>query len=56
MDLWRLMRGYKVTDPDTDKEATKEELCCAIMFNVMGLLHELLKTNNQQEVRHEVTE
>jgi hypothetical protein len=43
MDLWRLHRGKTVTDPKSGREVTKEEACCAIMFNVMGYLHETLK-------------
>lgn len=35
-DVWKNHRGYK-TDDDF------ETACCAVMFNVMGLLHEKLK-------------
>jgi hypothetical protein len=31
-----------------DQPASAEELCCAVMFNVMGLLHELLKVRQQK--------
>ncbi len=36
MDWWRQHRGYKGQD-------TMEESLCALMFNVQGYLHELLK-------------
>jgi hypothetical protein len=42
LDLWRLERGYSVMDPDTGLPATKRELCCAIVFNAMGYLKELV--------------
>lgn len=41
-DLWAMERGYAVTNPDTDQPATAQELCCAIMFNAMGFLKEVL--------------
>jgi hypothetical protein len=43
IDLWRSERGFRVVDPDTGLVATNEGLACAIMFNVMGWLHETLK-------------
>ncbi len=42
-DLWRLHRGGVVLDPDTGLPATREDLCCAILFNVQGYLSRLLK-------------
>lgn len=42
IDLWRMDRGYIVFNPDTGEPHTKEELCAAIMFNVMGYLKETL--------------
>ncbi len=41
VDLWRMERGYAVTNPDTGQPHTKQELCCAIVFNAMGYLKEL---------------
>ena len=49
MDFWRLWRGGEVKDPDTGEPATAEDLACAIMFNIMGWLHETLKTNTKQK-------
>lgn len=42
MDFWRLWRGGTVIDPDTGERAEAEDLACAIMFNVMGWLHEAI--------------
>lgn len=42
MDLWRMSRGYAVTNPDTNLPHTQRELCCAIVFNAMGYLKELV--------------
>lgn len=43
IDLWALHRGYKRYDRDDGHELTKKEMCCAVMFNVMGYLHEDLR-------------
>lgn len=43
MDLWQLHRGETVLNPDTGEVQTREELLCAILFNVQGMLHEELK-------------
>lgn len=42
IDLWRWHRGYKAINPDTGEPHTGVDLCCAVMFNIMGLLKELL--------------
>lgn len=42
IDLWRLHRGYSVTNPDTGEPCTAKELCAAIMFNAMGYLKETI--------------
>lgn len=42
IDLWRMDRGYEVINPDTNEPHTKQELCCAIVFNSMGYLKELI--------------
>lgn len=41
-DLWRMQRGFVAINPDTGQPHTKRELCCAIMFNAMGYLKELI--------------
>lgn len=43
MDLWNLFRGGHPIDPDTNEDCTKQDLLCAIKFNVNGLLYEDLK-------------
>jgi hypothetical protein len=42
LDLWRMERGYSVVNPDTGQPHTKQELCCAIVFNAMGYLKEVV--------------
>lgn len=42
IDLWRMDRGYDVVNPDTGQPHTKQELCCAIVFNAFGYLKELI--------------
>ena len=45
-DLWRIWRGGRVIDKDCGRAVDIRELCCAVMFNVMGLLHELLREDD----------
>jgi len=40
MDLWLLHRGKERNCTETGEPLTKQELCCALMFNVMGYLFE----------------
>jgi hypothetical protein len=42
LDFWKLHRGYPVTD-DKGNALDFETVLCAILFNVQGYLHELLK-------------
>jgi len=49
MDFWRTARGGWVKDPDTGMKSTAQDLACAIMFNIMGWLHEELKSTTQQK-------
>lgn len=41
-DLWRMERGFSAINPDTGQQHTKQELCCAIVFNALGYLKELV--------------
>lgn len=50
IDLWRMDRGYAVTNPDTGKPHTKKELCCAIIFNAMGYLKEMIEPAGENAV------
>lgn len=43
LDAWRLHRGYEVKDTKTGLRLTLREALTALLFNVMGYLHELLK-------------
>ena len=43
MDLWKLHRGYEVKSPEDGHTVTVKEACCALLFNVMGYLHETIK-------------
>ena len=42
-DAWKLHRGYTVIDAKSGQPVTLEIALCAILFNVQGYLHELLK-------------
>lgn len=42
IDLWRMDRGYAVVNPDTGQPHTKQDLCCAIVFNALGYLKEVV--------------
>lgn len=42
-DLWSLHRGGAPISPDSGLQVDQVEALCAMMFNVQGLLHELLK-------------
>lgn len=41
MDMWLLHSGFPTTD--NHGSVDKESVLCAIMFNAMGMLHEILK-------------
>jgi len=43
MDLWATHRGHKRYDKKDKHEITVKEACCAILFNVLGYLHEDIK-------------
>lgn len=43
LDFWFLHRGHKRYDKITGKEITIVEALMAILFNVMGYAHEVLK-------------
>jgi hypothetical protein len=44
LHLWQRHRGYEVDDPKA--AADIEEDLCALMFGVMGYLHEILKAKH----------
>lgn len=47
LDVWAIHRGYKRIDKLTGKEISLKEAICALLFNVMGYLHEILKEQNK---------
>ena len=49
-DLWRARRGASVIDRDTGQPVDIDDLCCAVMFNAMGFLHERLKSRQSPSV------
>lgn len=50
MDMWSLHRGWKRIAREE-----MEEALCAILFNVMGYLHELLKKRERDALKVEAT-
>ena len=47
MDFWALHRGWSVVE---DGECvTKQDALCAVLFNAMGYLHELIKAEEEEE-------
>ena len=46
LDAWAIHRGYTRIDKQTGKEITLLEAFCAILFNVMGYMYEILKDSN----------
>lgn len=42
-DVWKLYHSMEVISPDTRQAVDREEALCALLFNVQGMLHELLK-------------
>ena len=48
LDLWFMHRGYKRYDDITKEELTMSGVLCAILFNVMGYLFEILKETKEE--------
>lgn len=42
-DAWSIHRGHKAVSPEDGHEIDMREALAAMMFNTMGLLHEVLK-------------
>lgn len=50
-DLWRAWRGTTVYDKDSplhDAPMTMLDICSAILFNVQGLMHEIIKRHGER--------
>jgi len=43
LDVWFIHRGYKRWDKQRNEEITIDEALCALLFNIMGYLFEILK-------------
>lgn len=43
LDVWFIHRGYKRFDKQRNEEITIDEALCALLFNIMGYLYEVLK-------------
>lgn len=53
VQLWTLHRGYPAYDDKTGELLTVEDVCCAILFNTFGYMHETLK--RRREAIHKAT-
>lgn len=42
-DVWKISRGGTATNPDTGEQVILEEALCGMLFNAMGMLHEVVK-------------
>jgi len=47
LDVWAIHRGYKRFDKQRNEEITIDEAICALLFNVMGYLYEVLKNKKE---------
>lgn len=47
VDVWLIHEGEKAIRPETGEEIDIEEALCGMMFNSMGMLHEVLKEKNK---------
>lgn len=47
-DWWKLHRGLEAASPEDGHQIDKVEALCALMFNVQGYLHELLKEQSNE--------
>ncbi len=52
-DVHLIMEGHVATNPDTGEPVTLVEALSALMFNVQGLLHEVLLGRDTGETPHE---
>ncbi len=43
LDVWFIHTGYKRFDKQRNEEITMDEALCALLFNIMGYLFEILK-------------
>ena len=48
LDVWFIHRGYKRFDKQRNENISIDEALCALLFNVMGYLFEVLKNTNKE--------
>jgi hypothetical protein len=48
MDTWSLNRGLSATNPDTGENVNLEDALCGVLFNAMGMLHEIVKARKAE--------
>lgn len=46
-DVWKIMRGGYANDPDTGEPVILEDALCGLIFNAMGILHEIVKARSE---------
>jgi hypothetical protein len=51
LDVWFIHRGYKRFDKQRNEDITLDEALCALLFNIMGYLHEFLKDAEIKKAR-----
>lgn len=51
VDVWKILRGVPALERGTGREIQLDEALCAVLFNAMGLLHEVLKDDRKKELR-----
>lgn len=49
-DVWKLYSGHEVLSPEDGHSVNREEALCAVLFNVQGMLHEILKHSKDRPV------
>ena len=47
IEFWKVGRGGTSSDIERSEEVNRQDLACAIMFNIMGWLHEELKSDRE---------
>ena len=49
IEFWRMWRGATVINPDNQQPFTLDEVLSAILFNVMGIIFEMQRSENLQQ-------
>lgn len=48
-DVWKCYRSLEVLSPEDGHPIDSEEALCALLFNVQGMLHELIKKRSIEQ-------